>query len=78
MRDTFLRRAPNRTEVARFNYTANAPLYNLLTEALNPGFAFARAWDLGHRRYARIICQLCDRSVKLKQLKIQQDRGSVG
>ena len=31
------------TEVARFNYTINASLYDLLTEALNPGFAFAIA-----------------------------------
>ena len=73
MRDTFIRRALNRTDVARFNYTINAPLYDLPTEALNPGpgFAFATAWDLGRRHHARIMSQLCDRSFKLLKLKIQ-------
>ena len=51
MRDTFIRRALNRTDVARFNYTINAPLYDLPTEALNPdpGFAFATAASLSQQ-----------------------------
>ena len=71
MRDTFIRRALNRTEVARFNYTINAPLYDLLTEALNPGpgFVFATAWDLALRHHALIMSRLFGRSFELKNSK---------
>ena len=53
MRDTLLRRTFNRAaEAARFNYTTNTLLHDLLTEALNPGSAFATARGLGRWRYA--------------------------
>ena len=76
MRDTLLRRAPNWTEAARFNYTMKRAPGDLLTEAMNPGFSFATVWDLWRRRYyARKMSQLCDRSLNFKANNAQSSAG---
>ena len=47
--------------VPRASTTQPTSLYDLLTEAMDPGFTFATAFDLGSRRYARIMSHLYDR-----------------